>query len=204
MTNNEHPVRHRPHVAPPHGAAGVAPAGSVKDPVCGMNVDPASSPASPRARWCHLLLLLCPLPREVQGRARALPGARRRSPAAGGGGDLHLPDAPGGAAGGARAPARSAAWRWSRSTSPPRPGPNPELADMTAPVLDRPGARRCLSSLLEMGGHLIGPASMARPADRPTGCSFVLATPVVLWAGWPFFVRGWQSLRDAATSTCSR
>jgi Cu+-exporting ATPase len=21
-----------------------------------------------------------------------------------------------------------------------------------------------------------------------------LATPVVLWAGWPFFVRGWQSL----------
>src|SRR6267143_1252080 len=22
-----------------------------------------------------------------------------------------------------------------------------------------------------------------------------LATPVVLWAGWPFFVRGWQSLR---------
>ncbi len=23
---------------------------------------------------------------------------------------------------------------------------------------------------------------------------FLLATPVVLWAGWPFFVRGWQSL----------
>jgi Cu+-exporting ATPase len=23
---------------------------------------------------------------------------------------------------------------------------------------------------------------------------FVLATPVVLWAGWPFFVRGWQSI----------
>ena len=23
---------------------------------------------------------------------------------------------------------------------------------------------------------------------------FVLSTPVVLWAGWPFFVRGWQSL----------
>ena len=22
----------------------------------------------------------------------------------------------------------------------------------------------------------------------------LLATPVVLWAGWPFFVRGWQSL----------
>ena len=24
---------------------------------------------------------------------------------------------------------------------------------------------------------------------------FILATPVVLWGGWPFFVRGWQSLR---------
>jgi len=24
---------------------------------------------------------------------------------------------------------------------------------------------------------------------------FVLATPVVLWGGWPFFVRGWRSLR---------
>jgi Cu+-exporting ATPase len=24
---------------------------------------------------------------------------------------------------------------------------------------------------------------------------FALATPVVLWGGWPFFVRGWQSLR---------
>ncbi len=25
---------------------------------------------------------------------------------------------------------------------------------------------------------------------------FVLATPVVLWGGWPFFVRGWQSIRS--------
>ena len=25
---------------------------------------------------------------------------------------------------------------------------------------------------------------------------FVLATPVVLWGGWPFFVRGWQSVRS--------
>ena len=24
---------------------------------------------------------------------------------------------------------------------------------------------------------------------------FALATPVVLWGGWPFFVRGWQSVR---------
>src|SRR4051794_12618793 len=26
------------------------------------------------------------------------------------------------------------------------------------------------------------------------GVEFLLATPVVLWGGWPFFVRGWQSV----------
>lgn len=41
------------------------------------------------------------------------------------------------------------------------------------------------------------------PAGLPDGLSmqtvqwieFALATPVVLWGGWPFFVRGWQSIR---------
>jgi Cu+-exporting ATPase len=70
-------------------------------------------------------------------------------------------------------------------------GPNPELADMTrrfwiglvlaAPVV-----------ALEMGAHLAGHAFLA-PA-RSNLVQFVLATPVVLWAGWPFFVRGAQSL----------
>ncbi len=36
-------------------------------------------------------------------------------------------------------------------------------------------------------GSLIGP----RPLQW---LEFALATPVVLWGGWPFFVRGWQSL----------
>src|SRR5712692_6530481 len=27
------------------------------------------------------------------------------------------------------------------------------------------------------------------------GIQFLLTTPVALWAGWPFFVRGWNSLR---------
>ncbi|MBC7103544.1 MAG: heavy metal translocating P-type ATPase [Parvibaculum sp.] len=47
---------------------------------------------------------------------------------------------------------------------------------------------------LEMGGHLLGlhlPIS-ARVAGI---AQLALATPVVLWAGWPFFVRGWASLR---------
>ena len=70
--------------------------------------------------------------------------------------------------------------------------PNPELADMsrrfwigltlTAPVF-----------VMEMGGHLFG---LGHGID-PQTLNFVqlaLATPVVLWCGWPFFQRGWQSL----------
>jgi P-type Cu+ transporter len=30
--------------------------------------------------------------------------------------------------------------------------------------------------------------------DLMRGLEFLLATPVVLWGGWPFFVRGWQSI----------
>jgi Cu+-exporting ATPase len=72
-------------------------------------------------------------------------------------------------------------------------GPNPELADMT---------RRFWVGLvlavpvmaLEMGGHLTG---LHRLDGQETSnwLQLVLATPVVLWCGWPFFVRGWQSLK---------
>jgi Cu+-exporting ATPase len=69
-------------------------------------------------------------------------------------------------------------------------GPNPELIDMrrrfwiglvlTLPVF-----------LLEMGGHVFGPLL---PPAISNWVQLVLATPVVLWAGAPFFVRGWQSV----------
>ena len=32
---------------------------------------------------------------------------------------------------------------------------------------------------------------------------FLLATPVVLWAGWPFFVRGWASVRNRSLNMFS-
>ncbi|OKO77011.1 heavy metal translocating P-type ATPase [Bradyrhizobium sp. NAS96.2] len=70
-------------------------------------------------------------------------------------------------------------------------GPDPELIDMT---------RRFWIGLaltlpvfvLEMGSHL-GLMHLV-PQSTSNWISFVLATPVVLWAGAPFFVRGWQSL----------
>ncbi len=47
--------------------------------------------------------------------------------------------------------------------------------------------------LLEMGGHLTG-LTHAIGQQTSNWLQLVLATPVVLWAGWPFFVRGWRSL----------
>ena len=47
---------------------------------------------------------------------------------------------------------------------------------------------------LEMGGHLTG-LMMRIPGQTSNWIQFALATPVVLWAGAPFFQRGWASLR---------
>ncbi|MBS0360773.1 MAG: heavy metal translocating P-type ATPase, partial [Proteobacteria bacterium] len=72
-------------------------------------------------------------------------------------------------------------------------GPSHELKDMTlrfwvglalaAPVF-----------ALEMGGHLTG-LMMLVSRQASNWIQMALATPVVLWAGWPFFVRGWASLK---------
>src|SRR5712671_6802643 len=72
------------------------------------------------------------------------------------------------------------------------PAPNRELADMTrrfwvALVLAIPVLA------LEMGGHLTN-LHVLLGQKWSNWLQFVFATPVVLWAGWPFFVRGWQSL----------
>ena len=48
---------------------------------------------------------------------------------------------------------------------------------------------------LEMGGHLTGLHQyVGRQASNWT--QMLLATPVVLWAGWPFFERAWLSIRN--------
>ena len=67
-----------------------------------------------------------------------------------------------------------------------------ELADMTrrlwiSAVLTLPVA------VLEMGEHFFGFAPLSHRASSLV--QLALATPVVLWGGWPFFVRGAQSLR---------
>ncbi len=73
-------------------------------------------------------------------------------------------------------------------------GPSPELADMrrrfwiglalTLPVV-----------VLEMGGHLTN-LHMLLGQQTSNWLQLLFATPVVLWAGWPFFERGWASVKS--------
>ncbi len=72
-------------------------------------------------------------------------------------------------------------------------GPNPELADMTRRfwiglILALP------VFVLEMGGHIFPALHHLVPAKASAWTQLALATPVVLWAGWPFFTRAWASL----------
>ncbi len=71
-------------------------------------------------------------------------------------------------------------------------GPNPELVDMTRRFWI--GLALTLPILaLEMGGHLTGLHMVLAPRINAL-MQFALATPVVLWAGWPFFAKGWASV----------
>jgi Cu+-exporting ATPase len=72
--------------------------------------------------------------------------------------------------------------------------PNAELVDMTrrfwiGAVLTLP------LLLLAMGPHFINMPTLVHLAPGLSNwLQLLLATPVVLWAGWPFFERGWRSL----------
>ncbi|HWS12152.1 MAG TPA: heavy metal translocating P-type ATPase [Rhodocyclaceae bacterium] len=75
-----------------------------------------------------------------------------------------------------------------------RPSPSPELRDMTRRTLI--GAVLTLPLLvLAMGAHLPAVGAFAH-SPRAPWVELLLATPVVLWGGWPFFVRGLASLKN--------
>jgi len=71
---------------------------------------------------------------------------------------------------------------------------NPELVEMTrrfwvGVVLSLPLLLIAMSDLLP--GN---PVIRILPMRAIVWIQLALATPVVLWGGWPFFVRGWQSI----------
>lgn len=199
MTNNtEHDHQHHDHAAHGHeqGHAAVAAdsAHKVKDPVCGMMVDPhktahkaehAGRPYYFCSAGCREKFLADPEryldPAAATERAEPVPeGTIYTCP-------MH-PEirqvGPGSCpiCGMALEPVLVSL----------EAGPNEELIDMT---------RRFWIGLvltlqvfvLEMGGHLLGLDHLI--SQRTSNwIQMLLATPVVLWAGWPFFQRGWQSL----------
>lgn len=76
---------------------------------------------------------------------------------------------------------------------------NPELRDMTR--------RFWISAILTvpllviaMGGMFGSPLTPALPEKWQPWLDLLLATPVVLWGGWPFFQRGWASVANRSSN----
>lgn len=186
----------------------------VKDPVCGMDVDPATS--EHRLEHDGQTYYFCS--RHCQARFEASPGTYL-SPHADAIPDQHhhQADADGDQRDGSRARTLGEVTEWTCPMHPeirrPGPGscpicgmalepvtvtantgPSPELADMTRrfwvgvalsiPVL-----------ILGMGGDLFSAIHDLISPRASAWIQLALATPVVLWAGWPFFERGWTSVR---------
>ena len=72
-------------------------------------------------------------------------------------------------------------------------GPNPELVDFTRRFWI--GTVLTIPILMLTMGPLVGLPVREWIGERiAIWAELVLATPVILWSGWPFFVRGWKSI----------
>ena len=184
----------------PHGGHAHVPAGDasgtgerVRDPVCGMAVDPHTTPHRHQhaGRPYYFCSAGCQAKFQADPTKYLAPSAITASPAVPVGTiytcPMHLQIRQVGPGvcpicGMALEPELVAA------TSEP----NPELVDMRRRFWL--GLALALPVVaLEMGGHLVNLHMIVDPTWS-NWLQFVFATPVVLWAGWPFFVRGWQSL----------
>ncbi len=164
----------------------------VIDPVCGMAVDPHATPhrQDHQGRTYYFCSARCRA-KFIADPAKYLPPGRRTAPPIAEGTIYTCPMHPQ-----IRQLGPGACPICGMALEPEIAGadsePNPELADMTrrfwiALALTLP------VFVLEMGTHVFGPHEWV---DRTLSnwLQFAFATPVVLWAGAPFFVRGWQSV----------
>ena len=172
--------------------------GAAKDPVCGMSVDPARAAGEHEHQgrtyyFCsrHCLEEFRAHPQQYLGGAvvQLMPAAPRPAPAALYPCPMHpevVQSQPG------ACPKCGMALEPQTATAEEEV--NPELEDMqrrfwaslalTAPVF-----------FLAMSDLIPGqPVQHALGARLITWIQLALATPVVLWGGWPFFERGWASL----------
>jgi Cu+-exporting ATPase len=192
------------HTCCSHAAGGAVGESAVTDPVCGMTVDPAKTPHRHShhghayffcSAACRSKFIAEPekyLRRDAGGEAPvAAPGTIYTCP-------MHpqiRQAGPGSCpiCGMALEPASVSA----------EAAPNQELIDMTRRLWI--GAALAVPLvILEMGGHFPGLNLHHYIAPNVSvWVQFVLATPVVLWAGWPFFVRGWASVRHRSLNMFS-
>ena len=203
MAGHEHDNRKQGSSCCQHGAhqhhghhthASAAPdAHAVKDPVCGMTVDPHSAKhrATHNAKTYYFCAARC-RERFLADPAKYLDPEQAQPEAAPPGTIYTCPMHPE-----IRQVGPGSCPICGMALEPETPSadaaPNPELADMTRRFWI--GLALALPVfLLEMGGHLTG---LQHTLGRQTSnvIQLALATPVVLWAGWPFFERGWASLK---------
>ncbi|WP_186420104.1 heavy metal translocating P-type ATPase [Bosea sp. CS1GBMeth4] len=191
MSDQQH-AHHSGHG--PHHHRESAAAGTVKDPVCGMDVDPATTPhRSEHGGASHYFCSAgCKAKFDAAPAAYAasVPGPPKAQPVAEG----TIYTCPMHPRIRQAQPGNCPICGMALEPEMPSPdtGPSAEFRDMrrrfciglvlTLPIL-----------LLEMGGHLTNLHGWLGPRSS-NWAQLVLATPVVLWAGWPFFARGWRSL----------
>jgi Cu+-exporting ATPase len=182
---------HHHHGHDHHGHAHATPVqNSAVDPVCGMSVDPATTPHKHSYKGETYYFCAAGCRSKFAGNPEKYLGPREPEPVVEGAiytCPMHpqiRQEGPG------SCPICGMALEPEMVTAETLP--NEELIDMT---------RRFWIGLaltvpvfvLEMGGHFIHLEQWVTPALN-NDIQFAFATPVVLWAGWPFFVRGWQSL----------
>ena len=169
----------------------------VKDPVCGMEVDPhrAAGQTEHQGRTYYFCSTHCQSTFDADPSQYLLPGAERpaSAPAEGEVVEYTCPMHPE-----IRRPGPGSCPICGMALEPvvvtADTGPSPELADMTrrfwvgvalsVPVL-----------LLGMGGDLFPGIHDVISEKASAWIQLGLATPVVWWAGWPFFERAWTSVR---------
>ena len=169
------------------------------DPVCGMTIDPAN--AAGRVQHAGSTYFFCCASCVERFKADPAAFTSRAAPQdepAGPGADAHeytcpmhpeiVRNGPG------SCPICGMALEPRTITASEEGEENPELVDMTrrfwvSAVLTAPLI--LLTMAHDLPGHLL--QRLASPATL-RWVELALATPVVLWGGWPFFLRAWQSI----------